>query len=1048
MLDSHHSSSSTSHDLPESSASLKQAAQSWLDMACVAAQGEKALLRLTHGPRILRGWEESEGVIYGKNALAWLEGRDYACFDLSDPQLCARLHLPEQSALLHLQRVRNRSGASQAVLVVLGEPLSGTGDQVKTLLSAWADTLSHHLQAWEQASALNTYNVHPAKHHGTEADARYQQFFKQANEALIVADVRSGIILEVNDKASALFGRSAEDLIGSHFTSLHPRDEVAQHHANFARSSAQEKSFFNRVNIITNDGRRLPVQVSSSRHQCDGREIIFSIFVDLTSEVRNQQALRHSEQRFAAFINQSGLAAWMKDQEGRYLFVNSTMQRQLRLSHESILGLTDQEWLPADVALRIQAHDAAVVARGREIESIESFPSPDGETRTWHVWRFPYESPKGELCIGGVAIDITYKKRADDDRDRLFKEAADLFVIAGFDGYFRLLNPAWEQALGYTLDEIEAKPVLDLVHPDDREATRRLWSEMGHAEEALRFENRYRCRDGEYRWFAWNGIVNRTQQRFYGVVRDITEHKFAQEALQRSEERFQMFMNNVSAAVFVKDEEGRIIFANRSYAEHFGMKPEDVIGKTDAMLTTPDLAAQFQANDRIVFNTGKSIEVREESVDVHGQTHLWQVVKFPYQDAQGNRFVGGLAIDITHNVVLENQVRQMQKIDTVGQLAAGIAHDYNNILTVQQGFAEHLLNDSNIPERWRNGLTQILAATERASQLTRQLLLFSRNQPVELKPQSLNAIIKPFGTLLKRLLGANITLDLHCDPALPDVSVDAGMMEQVLMNLVINARDAIVNEGTIRVLTHTRSIEKPLVEGATEVNPGLYVVLDVVDNGAGIPPDKMSQIFEPFYTTKPKGKGTGLGLSTVYAIVRHHHGWVTVDSREGKGTCFSVHLPALQERSRTQITSRPSQQPFMPRHPLQGRRVMVVEDERALADFMTMILQDHGAEVVLARNASEARNQWTLPEEVFDLIITDMVLPQGESGARLAAQLLADKPGIPVIFTSGYAEAAEKAQHACGITASTLLTKPFSLNQFIDTINQTMSRPSSPGCTD
>jgi PAS domain S-box-containing protein len=1040
MPDSHHpSSSSTSRVLPESAASLKQAAQSWLDLACAAAQGNKALLRFNHGPRFLRVWDEAEGVIYGKNALAWLEGRDYASFDLSDPQRCSRLHLPEQPAVLHLQRVRNRSGASQAVLVVLSEHLSEEAKRVKPLLAAWAETLSHHLQAWEQARAINSYGANPDKRTGGVAHARYLHFFKQANEALIVADARSGIILEVNDKATELFGRSPEDLIGSHFTSLHPRDEVAQHHANFARSSAQEKSFFNRVNVITNDGRRLPVQVSSSRHQCDGRDIIFSIFVDLTSEVRNQQALRHSEQRFAAFINQSGLAAWMKDQEGRYLFVNSTMQRQLRLSHESILGLTDLEWLPADVALRTQAHDAAVVARGREIESIESFPSPDGETRTWHVWRFPYQSPKGELCIGGVAIDITYKKRADDDRDRLFKEAADLFVIAGFDGYFRLLNPAWEQALGYALDEIEAKPVLELVHPDDREATRKIWSEMGHAEEALRFENRYRRRDGEYRWFAWNGIVNLTQQRFYGVVRDITEHKLAQEALQRSEERFQMFMNNVSALVFVKDEEGRIVFCNRSYAEHFGMKPEDVIGKTDAMLADPDLAAQFQVNDRIVFDMGKSIEVREESVDVNGQTHFWQVVKFPYQDAYGKRFIGGLAIDITHNVVLENQVRQMQKIDTVGQMAAGIAHDYNNILTVQQGFAEHLLSDENIPERWRKGLTQILAATERASQLTRQLLLFSSNQPVELKPQSLNAIIKPFGTMLKRLLGANITLDLHCDPAIPDVSVDAGMMEQVVMNLVINARDAIVNDGTIRVLTHTRRIEKPLVEGATEVSPGLYVVLDVVDNGAGIPRDKISHIFEPFYTTKPKGKGTGLGLSTVYAIVRHHHGWVTVDSHEGKGTCFSIHLPALLERHRPQATARPSQQPFVPQTPLNGRRVMVVEDERALADFMTMILQDHGAEVVLARNASEARRQWMLPDEAFDLVIADMVLPHGESGAQLVSQLLRDKPDLPIIFTSGYAEAAEKAQNDSGLTASTLLTKPFSLNQFIDAVLQAMA---------
>jgi signal transduction histidine kinase/CheY-like chemotaxis protein/HAMP domain-containing protein len=378
---------------------------------------------------------------------------------------------------------------------------------------------------------------------------------------------------------------------------------------------------------------------------------------------------------------------------------------------------------------------------------------------------------------------------------------------------------------------------------------------------------------------------------------------------------------------------------------------------------------------------------------VRGRTLSWS-----FHPVAASQVVHCYVEDITDRLNLEEQFRQSQKMQSIGQLAAGVAHDFNNMLTIIQGHSGMLMAKPNLAPELFDSAQAIYFASERAASLTRQLLMFSRKNVMQPAPLDLREVVGNMSKMLKRLLGETVTLEFHPPAQLPLVEGDTGMIEQVLVNLSVNARDAMPKGGTLTVEVNPVNVDDRYVETHPEARAGTFVRLRVTDTGSGMDSTTLSHIFEPFFTTKEVGKGTGLGLATVYGIVKQHEGWIEVASEVGLGSTFDVFFPASAETAKTR------KEGSDPAAFIRGgtETILVVEDEPVLRDMAHMILEQGGYRILEAANGKEAIKVWDQHAPGIDLLLTDMVMPEGMSGVELAERLLAKQPKLKVIFASGY----------------------------------------------
>jgi two-component system, cell cycle sensor histidine kinase and response regulator CckA len=356
-----------------------------------------------------------------------------------------------------------------------------------------------------------------------------------------------------------------------------------------------------------------------------------------------------------------------------------------------------------------------------------------------------------------------------------------------------------------------------------------------------------------------------------------------------------------------------------------------------------------------------------------------------------------LAQDITERVQLERQFRQAQKMEAIGQLAAGVAHDFNNILTVIQGYASMLQLRLGEDGPHSKAVAAILTSSERASNLVRQLLMFSRKKIMQFRNLDLSETIQGLSGLLRELVGEHITIETECAGDLPPIFADRGMIEQVIVNLTVNSRDAISKEGRIVLRSSIVTIDEAVTQANSEARPGGFACLSVADNGCGIASDLLPHLFEPFFTTKEVGKGTGLGLATVYGIVRQHQGWIDISTQPGVGTEFRIYLPCSDQGDQ----SSPEPKPAAPAAP-GTKTILVAEDEPSLREMVAETLTMCGYRVLLARSGPAALEIWRREQGRIDLVLTDMVMPGGMMGTDLAAELRSSNPKLKVIYTTGY----------------------------------------------
>ena len=606
-------------------------------------------------------------------------------------------------------------------------------------------------------------------------------------------------------------------------------------------------------------------------------------------------------------------------------------------------------------------------------------------------------------------------------------------------GHFYYISPQVEHILGFTPEEWMADDHtwFNVLHPEDAKKT--VAAEHRREGELYRVEYRTRARDGREVWLRDDAVFVRDPDSgkllMRGLLVDITERKIVDEALRESEERYRMFVAQSSEGIYRMEynppvpcdvpigeqleiglKNGYMAECNDAMARMYGRaSAQELMGKplTDFLVLKDPVTQQFMEN---FIRAGYRITDQESrEIDAHGQKKVFRNTMIGMVvDGHWVR-TWGITRDVTERMHLEEQLRNAQQLEAIGRLAGGVAHDFNNILSIIMGYGELLLTVSKGDERARSGLEQIRRAADRAASLTQQLLAFSRKQVLQPKVLDLNEAVADVQKMLSRVIGEDIHLVASLHPSLVSVKVDPGQMEQVLVNLAVNARDAMPHGGTLTMETSNAEISGEHAR-VLELTAGAYAVLKVTDTGHGMNAEVLSHVFEPFFTTKPIGKGTGLGLATVYGIVKQSGGGIQVESEVGQGTAFRVYFPAAEgTRKRAPVASE--------RVVGGNETILVAEDEPDLRELTRLFLEGFGYKVLEASSAEQAIQTADRFPGNIDLLLTDVIMP-GMSGRQLAEQVLSKRPQTRIVYMTGYTDDMV-VQHKVLEPGVKLLQKPF-----------------------
>jgi two-component system cell cycle sensor histidine kinase/response regulator CckA len=578
----------------------------------------------------------------------------------------------------------------------------------------------------------------------------------------------------------------------------------------------------------------------------------------------------------------------------------------------------------------------------------------------------------------------------------LFENANDLVFTLDSFGFIVTLNHTGEALLGCPRERAITTKFIAFLNPEQSGGFE-VWMKGCAKGQGVPYEAAVTGSQGKRSILELVARPIASSLKFEGlevIARDITARKSAEVALRQSEERFSSAFRASPVAIGITSfPEGRLLDVNESFVKLFGYDRTEVIDRT-----VVELGLWVEAESKIRVENAlreKSsiggVECRFRVKSGDERTALVFMEKISTGDSSS---ILWLSHDVTDRLTLEAQMRHLLKMEAVGRLAAGVAHDFNNLLTVIQGNIAIVLKKYAKEGGMVESLNSVNDAAQRAANLTRQLLTFSRKNNVALSSIDLNLAITQATRMFKHLLRSDISLRINFAANLPAVLGDATMLEQVLMNLVVNARDAIVQAGELRMSTSVISVDRAYKERHAEAIPGEYVCLEVADNGRGMSASTLARIFEPFFTTKQHGEGTGLGLATVYGIVKQHNGWIEVASDVGVGTTFKVFIP----------TDRSAKLPSLirDRKGSGGNDILLLEDEPAVLDLMGRLLVDQGHRVLRASSGIEAMQIWTEHMDDIRLLLTDIRLPHGMSGYDVAENLLALNPALKIIFVSGY----------------------------------------------
>ena len=577
-----------------------------------------------------------------------------------------------------------------------------------------------------------------------------------------------------------------------------------------------------------------------------------------------------------------------------------------------------------------------------------------------------------------------------------------------------------------------AAQYLERVHPDDRPLLQRnIEGVLSGALDGYVLEHRIVRPDGVVRWLSCTARCERVGgvvSRLGGTVIDVTARYDAERGLRESEATLRQLAENLQEVVWLWDvAQRRTLYVSPGFGEMFGVDRADLMADSHAWFSAVHEDDKPWV-EKLVVAPHETAPLDETfRVQVRGATRWIRGRSFPVTDAEGRVYrVSGVMEDVTDRRRTEAQLWHAQKMEAIGQFAGGVSHDFNNLLAVILAHAELALMEPGLSPPVQDSLREINDVARRAAQLTRQLLQFSRKDVLRPRPVEVTEAVRSFAGMLRRLLREDVTLELEL-PAEPlTVLADPVLLDQVLMNLCVNARDAMPDGGRLTV-----SAQPFEVSDGGDVSPGAYVRLTVRDTGTGMNSATLARLFEPFFTTKPSGKGTGLGLATVFGIARQHGGMVSVDSREGEGSAFHVLLPASSE-----VAPAREQESRGPGRRGAGELVLVVEDDASVRAATELTLQRNGYRVVTARDGESALRTWHTRRGEITLIITDLVMPGRLNGRALVDEILREAPDAKFVLTSGYsAELLEQ-----GMSTAHFIAKPVPMNRLLEVVRQALDQ--------
>ena len=814
-----------------------------------------------------------------------------------------------------------------------------------------------------------------------------------------------GKIVEANLRAARLVGMDREKLIGQPFIRFVAQDsqDIFHWHCQKILKTGVRQSC--EMQLQKKSGAPHWVHLESLAVDRESGPVTHwqTALLDISEQKQTEGALRLA--KFS--MERAADAVYWIDQRARILDVNEAASLMLGYSKDELCAMTVHDLNPDFQTDKWPGFWAETQRCGTMVlETVHR--AKNGQLIPIEV-SVNYLFYEGKEYHCAFVRDITERKRLDtalrtsEDRYRvLYDEIPTMYFRLATDGTVRSVNRFGAKHLGYRVEELVGHSVLGLCHEQDKEIVTANLSECLITPETTRhWEFRKVRKDGSIIWVRDTTRVGQSSTGETVVLvmcEDITARKQIEEALGASERLMNNILENIPSYVFATDRQHRYILLSDNLARFYGKPKEEILGKTHHSVFPENVADAIQAANEQIMTSGISQQL-EEVVEspVSGVPRILSTNKSPLRDEKGQIYgISGIATDITEHKRLEAQFRQAQKMDAVGRLAGGVAHDFNNLLTVINGYSAMLIDRLTEEDPRHEMAVETLKAGERAGELTKQLLAFSRKQVLIPQPLNFNESLRLISSLLNRLLGEEIRLTMDLSPDLWSINGDKGQLNQVTMNLAINARDAMPTGGTVTIATRNLSVTSEWQDRYRLMPRGDYVHVSVCDTGHGMNPETLSHLFEPFFTTKEVGQGTGLGLATAYGIVKQSDGYIFVDSTLDQGTTFHLYYP--------RVTATPAVAKTLPVRRRKGsERLLVIEDQDSVRALIVQALKRDGYQVIEAASGEDALRKASSLAEPIQALVTDVIMPH-MSGLVLAERLRVTWPNIRVLFMSGYVD--------------------------------------------
>jgi len=738
---------------------------------------------------------------------------------------------------------------------------------------------------------------------------------------------------------------------------------------------------------------------------------------DITEKKEAEKALRKSEEKYRNIFENAIEGMYQSNLQGRYITVNPSMAHML--GYES----------PEDMISTVANIEEQVYVTPEDRKRFKMLMDRDGyvndfETQLYKkdgsiIWasingRTIMDSSGNPLYYEGFVLDITRRKISESKLKEemgfnriLIQNSPAFYIAVSPDGRVLFMNRTLLKALGYSAKEVTGKDYLtNFIPVEERESLSKVFEKIVNQREQTISENHITGKDGIKRLVQWHSLPiigeNNKVEYFFGVGIDITERKRAERYLEDERHKFFLLSENAPFGLALIDRDGRFTYINTKFKEMFGYDLDDTPdGKTWCRRAYPDPEYRHKViatwlNDVEKFRQNPLVrEGKQWTFNVTCKDNTQKIINFiPVRLPTGDYLM--TYKDITELKQLQAQILHSQKMEALGAFVGGVAHDFNNILTAVMGYAGLAMMRIDDKERLRGYIGQIINASEKATDLTKKLLSFARKQEIKPEPIDINNIIKNSIGLLKRIIREDIELEVSLGQGQFIVLADKVQIEQVLINLVANARDAMPEGGRIKIQTSMTYIGNKFIERKRYGKPGNYALITISDTGTGIDEAIKDKIFEPFFTTKDIYKGTGLGLSIVYGIIKQHNGYIDLESRLGYGTSFMIYLP-LAEKEKSPLEERKNGN-------IKGGKetIFLAEDDEMVRIFEKDTLESQGYNVIEAIDGEDAIMKYSLFRDKIDLVILDVVMPK-KNGKEIYDEIRNMDPEMPVLFTSGYA---------------------------------------------